>query len=258
MTRKYFFFDYDGTLAIPRTREIPQSALDTLDKLRAEGHFVALATGRLQANAVDYIKSVGISNIVADGGYSVTVEGKLVYMRPLDLEPAKACLRKLDALEIPWAITTANELLRYSPCREFDTYAGDYYVPTQWVSNLSADTLDEIYKIYFPCKVNDESRLLLTGALDGVPWIRYNPDTIFVEPMDKQFGIKKMMDILNAPYEDVVVFGDDKNDISMFIPDWTCVAMGNAKEEVKQRATYITESCDNDGIMKACQHFGWI
>ncbi len=84
MTRKYFFFDYDGTLAIPRTREIPQSALDTLDKLRAEGHFVALATGRLQANAVDYIKSVGISNIVADGGYSVTVEGKLVYMRPLD------------------------------------------------------------------------------------------------------------------------------------------------------------------------------
>ena len=52
VTRKYFFFDYDGTLAIPRTREIPQSALDTLDKLRAEGHFVALATGRLTANAV--------------------------------------------------------------------------------------------------------------------------------------------------------------------------------------------------------------
>ena len=78
MTRKYFFFDYDGTLAIPRTREIPQSALDTLDKLRAEGHFVALATGRLQANAVDYIK-VWVFQIVADGGYSVTVEGKLVF-----------------------------------------------------------------------------------------------------------------------------------------------------------------------------------
>ena len=91
-----------------------------------------------------------------------------------------------------------------------------------------------------------------------MPWNRNIPDSNFVEPMDKQFGIKKMMDILNAPYEDVVVFGDDKNDISMFIPDWTCVAMGNAKEEVKQRATYITESCDNDGIMKACHHFGWI
>ena len=53
--KKYFFFDYDGTLAVPRTRSIPQSTLEALDELRAQGHFIALATGRLQVNAVDYI-----------------------------------------------------------------------------------------------------------------------------------------------------------------------------------------------------------
>lgn len=50
-SKKYFFFDYDGTLAVPRTRSIPRSALETLDELRAQGHFIALATGRLQVNA---------------------------------------------------------------------------------------------------------------------------------------------------------------------------------------------------------------
>lgn len=57
--KKYFFFDYDGTLAVPRTRSIPQSTLEALDELRAQGHFIALATGRLQVNAVDYIDSAG-------------------------------------------------------------------------------------------------------------------------------------------------------------------------------------------------------
>ena len=50
-SKKYFFFDYDGTLAVPRTRSIPRSTLETLDELRARGHFIALATGRLQVNA---------------------------------------------------------------------------------------------------------------------------------------------------------------------------------------------------------------
>ena len=78
--KKYFFFDYDGTLAVPRTRSIPQSTLEALDELRAQGHFIALATGRLQVNAVDYIDSAGITNIVADGGYSVTLNGELKWM----------------------------------------------------------------------------------------------------------------------------------------------------------------------------------
>lgn len=35
--KKYFFFDYDGTLAVPRTRSIPQSTLEALDELRVQG-----------------------------------------------------------------------------------------------------------------------------------------------------------------------------------------------------------------------------
>ena len=71
-------------------------------------------------------------------------------------------------------------------------------------------------------------------------------------------GVKKMMDILGAPYEDVVVFGDGLNDVSMFLPEWTSIAMGNAKAPLKELADYITDDCDKDGILKACQHFGWV
>lgn len=45
---------------------------------------------------------------------------------------------------------------------------------------------------------------------------------------------------LGASIEDVVVFGDGSNDVCMFLPEWTSVAMGNAIDELKQRADYVT------------------
>lgn len=258
MSSRFFFFDYDGTLAIPRTRDIPASTRDALAQLRAGGHFVALATGRLQCNAVDYIDSLGIDNIVADGGYSVTVDGKLVWMQPLDLCMCKECLRRLDAAGIRWAVQLGNEMLRYTPFEDFDRVAADYYVPTKVDTSLCIDDLEAVYKIYIPCKRSEQDALIATGILDGMPWVRYDTDNIFVEPMDKALGIKKMVDILGGSYEDVVVFGDGKNDISMFTGEWTSIAMGNAVPQLKELATYVTSSCEDDGIYNACKHFGWI
>ena len=75
---------------------------------------------------------------------------------------------------------------------------------------------------------------------------------------EKKKGIMLMMDHLNAPYEDVVVFGDGMNDLVMFDPLWTSIAMGNGKEKLKEKADYVTEANVDDGIEKACRHFGWI
>ena len=258
MSRKLFFFDYDGTLAIPRTRTIPQSTRDALAALERNGHLVALATGRLQCNALSYIDSLGIRNIVADGGYSVTVDGKLLWMQPLDLASCKACLHRLSDAGILWAVQTANEMLRHTPFARFDEVAGDYYVPTQVDESLDIDTLTAVYKIYIPCKRQDQDAFIATGILDGVPWVRYDSDTVFVEPMEKELGIKKMAELLGASLEDVVVFGDGKNDISMFCSCWTSIAMGNAIPQLKERADYVTSDVEHDGIYNACKHFGWI
>ena len=42
------------------------------------------------------------------------------------------------------------------------------------------------------------------------------------------------------------------------IDEWTSIAMGNAIDELKEKATYVTTPCDQDGIYNACVHFGWI
>ena len=43
MEKKYFFFDIDGTLTDRSTGKIVPSAREALDRLEANGHFVAIA-----------------------------------------------------------------------------------------------------------------------------------------------------------------------------------------------------------------------
>ena len=88
--------------------------------------------------------------------------------------------------------------------------------------------------------------------------MRYNHDVLFIEPTEKQRGIRRMLDILGAADEDAIVFGDGTNDVCMFGQGWFSVAMGNACDALKARADYITDAVDKDGLWNACKHFGWI
>ena len=55
-----------------------------------------------------------------------------------------------------------------------------------------------------------------------------------------------------------MAFGDGGNDIDMLKHAGIGVAMGNAGENIKEIADYITTSVDDDGITNALKHFNVI
>lgn len=252
--RKYFFFDYDGTLALPLTRTIPASTREAIERLRAAGHFVGLATGRLQANALDYVASCGIRSLVADGGNSVTIDGKLVWMESLPVAPCQAFLRRLDAQGVPWAVMPENRMRRYARSGAFEEATSDGYAPTTVYPSLDISALTCIYKLFVPCTEEGERAIDFTG----VPHVRYDASCMFIEPVDKSVGIRRLVGELGGRVEDVVVFGDGYNDLAMFRPEWTSIAMGNAREALKAKADYVTDRCDAGGILHAVERFGWV
>lgn len=58
--------------------------------------------------------------------------------------------------------------------------------------------------------------------------LRFEKEYLMFQPDAKQKGIKHLMTYLNADVHDVVVFGDDYNDIDMFNEPWYKIAMRNA------------------------------
>jgi Cof subfamily protein (haloacid dehalogenase superfamily) len=66
----------------------------------------------------------------------------------------------------------------------------------------------------------------------------------FVEAMAKRLGV---------PGAGVATIGDMQNDLPMFARSGMSVAMGNASDDVKQRATFVTASNDDEGFAKAIE-----
>lgn len=257
MEQKFFFFDVDNTLIAWPTGIIPESTKYALNKLQEAGHKVALATGRLQADAAKYAKLAHMNDFVADGGYSVTADNRIVLMRSLDIKKCQDFIAQLDTKNVPWAIATENKTERYTRFSHLrERYAPWDHFSTVHVPDLDYRKAHEIYKIfvYLTPLEQDEANI----DLGDLEYIRYGEDSMLVEPMDKAWGIRKMADHYGIPYENVVTFGDGNNDIRMFHPQWTNIAMGNGRSELKKLADYVTDDCDKDGILKACLHFGWV
>lgn len=59
--------------------------------------------------------------------------------------------------------------------------------------------------------------------------------------------VVRLAQLLNIPTERVAVIGDGPNDIEMFKQSGTSIAMGQAVDEVKEAATYLTSSNDDEG-----------
>ena len=66
-----------------------------------------------------------------------------------------------------------------------------------------------------------------------------------------QEAIKKVLKAFDIKKDEMIVIGDGGNDVPMFECGGYKIAMGNADEIIKEKADYITDTNNNDGVAKA-------
>jgi hydroxymethylpyrimidine pyrophosphatase-like HAD family hydrolase len=62
----------------------------------------------------------------------------------------------------------------------------------------------------------------------------------------------------DIPLADTIAIGDSDNDRTMIERAGTGIAMGNAHDEIKSRAAYITARLEDDGILQAFEAYGLV
>lgn len=244
------FFDLDGTLLSHQLGDVPESARKALKELRKKGIKIIAATGRSMME----IENLPINNIPFD--FYITLNGQLClnenkevsFACPFQDEEKELSIRMFNEKEIPIMIVekdryylnfvnedvviAQNEILTAIP--DVDEYSGEEFY---------------MLSVY----ANPEQEEMLKRTLKNCLVTRWNDRGIDIVTKDggKVRGIQKYLELNHIPVEDTMAFGDGENDMAMLEYVHTGVALGNAKEIVKEKADFITAHIDDDGVYQA-------
>ena len=105
----------------------------------------------------------------------------------------------------------------------------------------------------------DHERKLMPQLPDCVSG-RWHPafTDITAREADKGKGLEAMAEYLGLDVSETMAFGDGGNDVAILRRAGIGIAMGNAGNEARSAADYITSSVDDDGVWNALKHFGVI
>lgn len=258
MHKKYFFFDIDGTLTSVKNGQVLDSTKKAIQLAKKQGHFVAIATGRPYYFTKHIAQEVGIEHLVCNGGNDLYIHHECIRHQTLDRTFCLALIDECLKKDISFCVSVDDSLKRITHTKRFkqdlkqDPFIGDLEVH----EHIDYHQFPQFERISIAIP-NGVEQTLDVFKKHSLP-MRYHPNSCILEPDHKDEGILDMMQQLKGNLEDVVVFGDGRNDIKMFQVAAFSIAMGNAIDEVKASADYVTKDSDNDGIYDAMMHFGWI
>ncbi len=260
MDRKIIFFDVDYTLYSHKSNSIPQSAIEAIKIAKANGHIIALATGRSKLLTsllpiFDYI----------DFDYFVTINGTLVFDKqnnnifslPIDSTVVNDIVALTNKYNLNCVFITEDD---YFLLNKEDERCHLGYDPLHIPLPIQKSYLNkDIYQINLFCE-DSYLPLFKECTKDKVSYSKldnYGYD-VYSANQTKATGIKHLIDYLQIDLKDTIAIGDGHNDKEMIMLCNTGIAMGNAIQPVKDASDYITTDIDDDGIYNALKHFNII
>lgn len=257
--RKAAFFDIDGTIW-NKDNIIPESTREAIRAIRANGHLAFLCSGRCRS----YIQNpellgIGFDGVVSGCGTMIEYGNETLFYRKLDTELVEHTIRTVRQYGFR-PILEGREYL-YLDESEFGE---DYYG-----RKLKAEMGDKLLSISgewgkwevskFSCAMEEKGQEECFAALEEYyDFMVHNSQVVELVPRGyhKGTGLIKVCELLSINQADTFAFGDSVNDIGMLKAAGTAVVMGNGSEAAKAEADYVTAPLMEDGIWKACRHFG--
>lgn len=256
--------DIDGTLVNDR-KEITKANIEAIKKAINSGIKFVLVSGRMPTGTAHFysiIKAKGLYSVY-NGGALYDENDKLIKEERLDSEIAQEILslarqNNLESILFDgddWFLESRDG---YIFDRKINIYKKDCKI-------IDFETgLDNFKTNKYLLMDEDRNKLiefidiLKSNGIDEKKVTFYlGPDFLELMPsnVNKGTAIIDLCDHYDIKKSEVLAIGDDYNDISMFNEAGIAVAMGNSHPEVKEKAHFITDTNNNDGVSKAIYRY---
>ena len=265
------FFDVDGTLVwhdeekvasgeSDFSKDAPSPAVyDAFDRMRAAGNLAFICTGRPTPFILDSLRALRPDGYVACAGAYVQVGDVVVRDEhiPSDLLLETAERFVAAGIDVTFESNTMGVEVRPSgapahfpglglvrTAAELEPFLREHAYAKFCVSRCDPDALEGVRAF---CERHFTIANLQFGTYEFSP-----------RGVDKGTGIEAALAHLGHGRKGTFAFGDSENDLPMAPAVETFVAMANALPAVKERAGYVTDSVERDGVPAALAHFGLI
>jgi Cof subfamily protein (haloacid dehalogenase superfamily) len=263
-----YVFDIDGTL-IDDSKDangdfiFPDEVKDAVNALLRKGNAVAFASGRPLSGVNYFLSKVDPSPlkfaITANGASLYKASGELLHAEYLPFSVFyEMSSRFADYPNFSYMCYFQDGTLGYSEPSPFAP------MESRWNNMPMLDVTAKSVNLNSPC----EKCLMNTGSIDAygieIPSDLQDKYAVvatshsFLEFMakgiDKANATERLMNYLGLESEQVRVFGDGGNDVEM-IRRFHGVATGNAIEECKKNAAFVTKTATEFGVVYALKHF---
>ena len=271
--------DVDGTL-VDSQKRITARAKAAIQKLSEAGIKFAVTSGRPPRGMKMIADQVKLSAPIAAFNGGMLVEPgslKTLTQQTLDAETAQSVIERVGEFGLDvWVYAGVNWYLRdlNTPHREKEERTVQF--PPTVVKNFDEALKQGVAKVV---GVSDDYALVAkaekgiveefehgvhakctTTSRDCEPSVsaaRSQPYYLDVtHPKANKGSVVEMLsDLLKIPSSEFATIGDMPNDVLMFVKSGYSIAMGQASDEVKKSATYVTAGMDEEGFAKAVEDF---
>ena len=248
------FFDLDGTL-LNEHSEMEQEVTAALEQLKANGGIPFIATGRSPIEIQHVLDTTPINSFITLNGQYIVYEGKEVFKSTIPRQTLIQLKEVADERDLAVSFYT-DEKIRST--RHTDAIIDAYkFIHTNPPAIDTELHLREDILMALLINTNLEDDQYFIDHFPELGFYRNTPfsmDTIN-KHNSKATGIEELVRLQQFEGIPTFAFGDGPNDIEMLRHADTGVAMGNARDFVKQSADYVTSGHLDGGIVKALQHF---
>ena len=255
---KIIFFDIDDTLRNSKTGFVPSTIPTAFKQLRDKGILTGIATGRGIFGVVPEIKALKPDFFVTlNGAYIEDKKGNVIYSNKIAKDKVEEYITWTKEVGIDYGLV-GSHAAKLSRRTEMISQAIDPIYP-----DLEVDPdfyqKEDIYQMWTFEEQGDDLTLpeSLASTLRMVRWHEHSSDVVPISG-SKAAGVAKVVEHLGLKPENVMVFGDELNDLELFDYAGISVAMAISHDKIKEKADYITKTLEEDGIFDALERFGMV
>lgn len=279
MAIKAVFFDIDGTFLNDRKR-VSSSTKKAIRQMQDDGILVGLATGRGPGFVQPFMDNMGLDFAVTYNGQYILSHDKVLYQNQLPKSTIYNLIRYATKHRREISLGTSTGLVGSNIISMGTSKFGQVVsrlVPRSWAKMVersfkslirrfkpqSMETLktimrEPVFQVVMVATAGETQAI--AEKFPHVKITRSSPYSadIISEGQSKLKGIARLGEDFGFELSEVMAFGDSDNDLEMLSGVGVGVAMGNGEDDLKEQATYVTDTNNQNGIAKALAHYGLI